>query len=117
MTPSAEIDAYIAAATPERQAKMRAVRAAVHAASSDVTEGMDWKMPVFRKGERYFALANQKSYVSLYFGCDMARCTAIVAALKGSDRRLKSGKSCLNVPDGVPVPLQGLAEAIREVLR
>ncbi len=105
------IDDYIAAAPPLRAERLAAIRAIVHRVAPDVVESIEWKMPVYRVGERFFATASQKSYLSLYIG--KAQVDALTAAVPG----LKSGKGCLNIIDRVALPPAELLEgAIRERL-
>ena len=111
MPKAAEVDAYIAALEPLRRERLEALRALVHSLYPDVTERIDWKMPVFSRGEQWIATASQKSYVSVYL-----RSVDGVASIVAGDKRLKSGKGCLNIPDSADVPLDALAPVIKERL-
>jgi len=105
------VDDYIAAAPPLRAERLRAIRAIVHRVAPHVVESIEWKMPVYRVGERYFATASQKSFLSLYIG--KAQVDALTAAVPG----LKHGGGCLNVTDAKPLPPEELLEgAIRQRL-
>lgn len=106
-----DVDAYLAAATPERRDRMNAVRALVHELAPDIVESLDWKMPVFRRGEAWVAVASQKSYLSVYLGN-----APLAARVVASDPRLKGGKSCVNIGDTVALPLAALRPAIAEAL-
>ena len=108
---SPDVDAYIAALDGERRAKLETLRAAIHAAFEDVTESIEWKMPVFRRGERWFATASQRSYLSLYFGGE-----PIAASVAAADPRLKYGKACVNVRDRVPLPMAAIEAGIAQTL-
>ncbi len=105
------VDDYIAALPPLRQVRITQLRALVHEIAPDVTERIDWKMPVFWRGERWVAVASQKSYVSFYLGTQQ-----IAGAVIASDPRLKSGKTCVNIPDRAELPLAALGLAIRDAL-
>src|SRR3954471_8525392 len=100
------VDDYIAAAPPLRAERLSAIRTMVHRVVPGVVESIEWKMPVFRLGDRYFATASQKSYLSLYIG--KTQVDAIVAAVPG----LKSGKGCLNITDRTPLPPDALLEEV-----
>jgi uncharacterized protein YdhG (YjbR/CyaY superfamily) len=105
------VDDYIAAVPPLRAERLSAIRAIVHRVAPGVVESIEWKMPVYRLGERYLATASQKSYLSLYIG--KAQVEALCAAVPG----LKSGKGCLNLTDRTPLPPADLLEgAIRQRL-
>lgn len=108
---NADVDAYIAALLPLRRERVEAVRALIHARCGDIAESREWKMPVFRRGDAYVGVASQKSYVSVYLGCNEA-----AARLMASDARLKGGKTCVNVTDTTPWPEAALADAVVAVL-
>ena len=105
------VDAYIAALPPERQARVAALRALIQRVAPDVAERIEWKMPVFGRGERWVAVASQKNYISVYLGLD-----GDVAAVLASDPELKGGKTCVNIPDRAELPLAALETAIRDAL-
>jgi uncharacterized protein YdhG (YjbR/CyaY superfamily) len=111
MSKSAEVDAYIAALDPLRRERLSALRALIHAQHPDIAERIEWKMPVFSRGDAWIATASQKSYVSVYL-----RCMEGAAAIAATDPKLKNGKGCLNIPDRADVPLAALAPVIRERL-
>ena len=107
-----EVDAYIAALPALRRERLEAARRSIHAQFGDVGESIEWKMPVFRRGEAYVGVASQKSYVSVYLGCsDTAR------RLMASDPQLKGGKACVNITDSTPWPEAALPDAIATALR
>ena len=106
------IDAYIAALSPERQDRVGQLRALIRKFAPDVVERIEWKIPVFARGERWVAVASRKSYVSVYLGSSETAAAAVVA----SDPKLKGGKACVNIPDRAELPLAALGVAIRDVL-
>ena len=105
------VDAYLDALPPGRRARVAAIRDLVHRIAPGVTERIEWKMPVFGLGERWVAVASQKSYVSVYLGT-----SGDVAAVLASDPLLKGGKACVNIPDRAELPLLPLAAAIGAAL-
>jgi uncharacterized protein YdhG (YjbR/CyaY superfamily) len=111
MSRSADVDAYIAAQTPLRRERLTALRDAIHRAAPDVAESIEWKMPIYRRGERFIGTASQKQYLSVYIGQEAV--AAVLAAAPG----LKSGKGCLNITDTKPLPLDALAEQIAKKFR
>ena len=104
------VDAYIAALPPLRQARLKAVRELVHRVAPGVSERIEWKMPVFSIGDRWVAAASQKSWVSVYLGCE-ARAAAVIA----TDPALKGGKACVNITDRAALPEDALALAVAQV--
>ena len=111
MPTSPDVDAYIAATPPLRQERLSALRALIHRIAPDVVESTDWRMPVYRTGERYVATASQKNYLSVYLGNEDG-VAALIAAVPG----LKGGKNCLNITDRIPLPMEQLEPVIRRQL-
>ena len=105
------VDAYIAALEPLRRERLTALRKFIHALAPDVTERIEWRMPVFGIGDRWVAVASQKAYVSVYLGCEV-----VAAAVVASAPQLKGGKACVNIPDRAALPLMALQPAIRTAL-
>ena len=105
------VDAYLEALPALRRERVAALRALIHAVAPDVVERIEWKMPVFGRGERWVAVASQKSYVSVYL-----RSEAAAAAVIATDPKLKGGKACVNIPDRADLPLAALETAIRTAL-
>ena len=101
------VDAYLAGLTPLRRQRLSDLRALVHTVAPDVGESIEWKMPVYRCGERYVATASQKNYVSVYIGQDGVN--AVLAAVQG----MKAGKGCLNIGDTTDLPLAAIEAALR----
>ena len=106
-----QVDAYIAALPPLRQERLAALRTLVHRIAPDIVERIEWKMPVFGRGDRWVAVASQKSYISVYL-----RCEAGAAAVVATDARLKGGKGCVNITDRAELPLAALQTAISATL-
>jgi hypothetical protein len=105
------VDAYIAALEPLRRERLTTLRALIHEVAPDISERIEWRMPVFGRGDRWVAVASQKSYVSVYL-----RCQPGAAAVVATDSKLKGGKGCVNIPDRAALPLVALGSAIRGVL-
>jgi hypothetical protein len=106
-----EIDAYVAALSPLRQARLSLLRQLVHRIAPAVAETIEHRMPHFRSGDNWVAVASQKSWLSVYLGC-AARAAPVIA----SDPKLKGGKSCVNITDRTDLPLAALETAFRDVL-
>ncbi|KAB7647824.1 iron chaperone [Polymorphobacter fuscus] len=105
------VDDYLEALPPARRERVTALRALIHQAVPDVSERIEWRMPVFGRGDRWVGVASQKSYISVYLGCEDA-----AAGVLATDPGLKGGKACVNIPDRVDVPLAALLPAIRKRL-
>ena len=109
MSRSPEVDAYIAAQPEKRRPRLEAIREAAHRAVPGLTESIEWKMPVFRKGAQWFGLSNRAQYVSLYIGA--ARVDRLVAL----EPRLRHGKACLNIVDNIALPAAALEAEFQDI--
>jgi hypothetical protein len=107
------VDAYVASLDEPRRTKVAAAIAIIRSAGAGAHEGVEWKMPVFRKGDLYVAIANQKNYVSVYCCNDESAAAALKAA---GPKGVKGGKCCVNYPDGVDIPAAALATMVKKVL-
>ena len=110
MSTSPEVDAYIAAVPARHAERLSTLRAIVHRVAPDVTETIEWKMPVFKLGERTVCAASRANGVSYYLGEAVA--ADVIAAVPG----MKHGKACLNVGDRVDLPEPVLEAAVRKRL-
>jgi hypothetical protein len=104
------VDDYIGALPPDRLDRVTRLRSLIHEIAPDVVERIEWKMPVLARGERWVAIASQKSYISVYLNNN-----AVAAAVVASDPLLKGGKACVNIPDRAELPIAALGTAIRDV--
>ena len=91
--------------------RLTALRALIHETVPHVNERIEWKMPVFGVEDRWLAAASQKSYISVYLGCE-AHAAAVIAV----DPALKGGKSCVNITDKAEMPFAALKTAISATL-
>jgi uncharacterized protein YdhG (YjbR/CyaY superfamily) len=77
----------------------------------DAKLSMKFKMPTFTKADGWVALANQKSYISLY--------TCSAEHLKEFKKKypdVKTGKGCVNIRDKDDFPLRDLASVISSAM-
>ncbi len=107
----ATVDAYLDALPPLRRERTEAIRALAHAAFPDVTERIEWQMPVFGRGERWIAVASRAQYLSVYL-----RSTDWADRIAASDKRIGQGKGCVNIRDTAVWPADLLREAIADRL-
>jgi uncharacterized protein YdhG (YjbR/CyaY superfamily) len=104
------VDAYIAEAEDDRRPKLAAMRDIAREVLSDWSEGMEYGMAYYRKGESGTGLANQKGYIAFYAGIGAIERHA--AALKGID----CGKGCIRYKNVAKIDLdvvRSLYEDIR----
>ena len=77
----------------------------------DAKPSMKYKMPTFSMGDGWVALANQKSYISLY------TCSAEhLKEFKKKYPKVKTGKGCVNIKDKDDFPLRDLASVISSAM-
>lgn len=104
----AAVDAYFAAVPPERRPMVYALHALILDAYPQAGISMQYRMPTYKVGDGWVALANQKHYVSLYT-CGQAH----IAAFKERHPDIKTGKGCINFRPAVPLPTEDIREVVR----
>jgi uncharacterized protein YdhG (YjbR/CyaY superfamily) len=77
----------------------------------EITINFDYKMPTYRLGNGWIALANQKSYVSLYT-CGYHH----IKEFKEKHPKIKSGKGCINLKIGDSIPVNDLKKVIKHAI-
>ena len=102
---------YLAAMPQERRARVDTLRDLIRRLYPDAEESMDYKMPTFRQGEGWVAVANQKQYVSLY------TCSAEhLAPFKQKHPKINTGKGCIRFRDRDELPLDDLEQVITSAM-
>lgn len=100
------IDAYIAQYPPEIQARLRALREAIHETVPGLTESMAWQMPTFKLTGNVVHFAVAKSHIGLYPGSEP------VAAFLPRLTDYKTSKGGIQLPNSKPLPL----DLVREIV-
>jgi uncharacterized protein YdhG (YjbR/CyaY superfamily) len=72
---------------------------------------MSYKMPTYRAGDGWVALANRKNHISLYT-CGYHH----IAPFKAKHPNIKTGKGCINFRDSDPLPMNDLEKVIRHAI-
>jgi len=72
---------------------------------------MKYKMPTFEIGDNWIAVANQKSYVSVYT-CGYY----YIESYKKKHPETKSGKGCLNFRDNDEIHFKELKDVVKSTL-
>jgi uncharacterized protein YdhG (YjbR/CyaY superfamily) len=70
-----------------------------------------YRMPTYRHGESWVALANQKHHIWLYT-CSHHHIRVFAAAHPG----VKTGKGCINLRDRDVLPMKDLADVVRHAI-
>lgn len=106
---------YVSQQTPIRQERIQAVIQYLLDEYPQAVATMDYgpktKIPTFKIGETYVAIASVKSHLSIHFGRYGA--TKIVAE---AHPRIKANVGCVNIPDTVEFPLDHIKKAIKYTL-
>ena len=72
---------------------------------------MHYKMPTYRYGDGWLAIANQKNYVSLY------TCSADhLEKFRQRHPHIKTGKGCINFSDRDDIPVQAVKQVIAHAI-
>ncbi|MCB1874435.1 MAG: DUF1801 domain-containing protein [Chromatiales bacterium] len=106
-----EFTAYYAAVPEDRREKLLHLHRLILSLYPDATMKISWRMPSFRNGDGWVAIANQKNYISLYT-CGEKH----IAGFKKSYPHIKTGKGCINLQDRDPMDDTALAQVIHHAM-
>jgi len=106
-----ELKEYIAEIPKSRKSRFESIRKRIKALYPKAKESMRYKMPTYEFAEGWVALANQKSYISLYT-CSPAN----IAEFKEKHSSIKTGKGCINFRDKDEIPLTDLDSVIQNAM-
>ena len=93
------IDEYIAAFSPEIQEKLRAMRAAIHAAAPDASEKISYQMPTFYLNGNLVHFAAFKNHIGFY------PAPRGIEAFAAELARYPGSKGAIRFPLDQPLPL------------
>lgn len=107
--------AYFESVPLDRLPMVQTLHQLIMEAYPKATVDLSYKMPTYRYGKGWVALANQKHYVSLYT-CSAAHLEAFRAAHPG----IKTGKGCINFKPGdlssENLPLSSITAVIQHAI-
>lgn len=106
-----DLDAYLAAIPAARVERFASIRALIRRLYPEAVESMRYRMPTFEYRDGWIALANQKHYISVYT-CMAAH----IAGFRARHPAIKTGTGCINFRDRDEIPLDDLAQVIRNAL-
>jgi uncharacterized protein YdhG (YjbR/CyaY superfamily) len=106
-----EVEAYLRSVPKERLEHLKALHDLIVKLFPEATVDMKYKMPTYQFGEGWVAIANQKSYVSLYT-CGYAH----IAKFKENHPNYKTGKGCINFKESDTLPIQDLKRVIQHAI-
>ena len=109
---NSDVEAYLKAVPESRAAHVNTLHALIVQLFPGAIVDMTYKMPTYRVGEGWVAIANQKNYVSLY------TCGAVhIEEFKKKHPGIKTGKGCINFRQRDELPIRELKQVIRHAIR
>lgn len=105
------ISSYIENLPENRIERFNAIYYLIIKLFPDAEQSMKYKMPTFELGEHWIALANQKSYLSVYT-CNHQH----LADFQKKYPKIKTGKGCINIKDNDLFELDDLTSVITNAL-
>lgn len=106
-----DVEHYFAALPEARRPLLEQLHALITGLFPDAAVSLDYRMPTYRRGDGWVAIANQKRYVSLY------TCGAHhLAGFKARHPDIRAGKGCLNFRPGEALPLEDLQQVIKHAI-
>lgn len=108
---SEDVMEYYQAQAEPRRVRLLALHEAILSAYPGAQVGMGYRMPTYKQGEGWVALANQKQHISLY------TCGAHhIEAFKQAHPGVKTGKGCINLRDRDEFPVDDLIQVVRHAI-
>jgi len=107
-----EVDAYIRSIPPQRHDRFMSIHELILELYPDASIDMSYRMPTYRIGGTWVALANQKQYISLY------TCSAShLESYKQKYPQQKTGRGCINFRDSDEIHYDDLELVIRHAIK
>lgn len=97
------ITVYFDDIADERKERFNILHSLIIKLYPDAVLDRSYKMPTYRVGDGWVALANQKNYIPLY-ACGYHH----IELFKASHPSIKTGKGCINFKDNDSLPLQDI---------
>lgn len=108
MTVKLELEEYLQVVPMERKVRIKEVHFMILDLSPDATVDIAYKMPTYRVGEGWVALANQKGYIPVYT-CGYHQ----IESFKTKYPKIRTGKGCINFRDTDDVPISDLRALVK----
>lgn len=86
-----------------RRERLASLRAAFLGAVPGVEESMAYRMPTFRLGGHWAAMASQKRHLAVYFCSE-----PLIAPIRSAHPELSYGKGCVRIRDNQELPVREL---------
>jgi uncharacterized protein YdhG (YjbR/CyaY superfamily) len=105
------VQAYFNALPADRKPLAEQLHGIILALFPEVTVDLSYRMPTYRVGKGWVALANQKHYVSLYT-CS----THHLTWFRKRHPEIRTGKGCINFRPDVDLPVGAVEQVIRHAI-
>ncbi|MDA0708910.1 MAG: DUF1801 domain-containing protein [bacterium] len=105
------VDAYFAAIPEDRRPMVEMLHKLIVGLFPEVEVSMGYRMPTYRVGDGWVAIANQKNYVSLYT-CGYHH----IVDFKTKHPKIKTGKGCINFKNATEIPLKDLEDVVKHAI-
>ena len=106
-----DLHAYLETIPAERAERIASIRALIRRLYPDAVESMRYRMPTFEYRDGWISLASRKHYISVY------TCMAEhIAEFRARHPAIPTGTGCINFRDRDEIPLDDLAQVIRNAL-
>ena len=105
------LENYFASVPADRKPVVDKLHQLIIGLYPEATIDISYKMPTYRVGDRWVALANQKHYVSLYT-CGHHH----IAEFKQKHPEIKTGKGCINFKPGNELPVEDLKAVVTHAI-
>ncbi len=94
-----DIDAHIAAQTPEVQKRLRELRTTIHTAAPKATEAISYGIPTFKLNGNLVHFAGYATHIGFYPGA------AAIAVFADDLKKYETSKGTVRFPLDAPLPL------------
>lgn len=108
---NSQVIKYIENIPVERNERFNTLHALVLKLYPDANVDMQYKMPTYKVGNGWVALANQKNYISLYT-CGHHH----IESFREKHPDIKTGKGCINFRDRDDLPLKDIGQVIMHAI-
>lgn len=102
---------YFAAIPEKRKTRINELHNLILNLYPDAVVDLKYKMPTYRVGEGWVALANQKHYISLYT-CGYHH----IEAFRKNNPEIKTGKGCINFRDKDKLAVADIEAVIKHAI-
>jgi uncharacterized protein YdhG (YjbR/CyaY superfamily) len=106
-----DVEKYIKNVPPERRERINKLHTLILQLYPDAKVDMQYRMPTYRDGDGWVAIANQKNYISLYT-CGYHH----IEPFKARHPSIKTGKGCINFRDIDDMPIKDIEKVVRHAM-